>query len=90
MTVAELLAASRAAHLQKKHAAGRVDKQGVVIAQPNYPKAEGHIAEALRLRREAHALDPDQMDSAWQIDRTLNGCDSETLMRFFEKYPTIP
>ena len=89
-TVAQLLAASRAAHLQKKHASGRVNTTGVVVQQPDYDKATAHVAEALRLRLQAHEQDPEHTDSAWTIDQTLNGCDHDTLVRFFQRYLVTP
>ena len=90
MTVADLLAASRAAHLQKKHAAGRVDRVGTVIAAPDYPKAEQHAEDALNLRLQAHELDPEMADPAWAQDEALNGCSTAMVESFLRRYPTIP
>lgn len=84
--VADLLAASRAAHERKKQHAGRADKHGNVTHPPNYGRAEAEIAEALRLRREAHGLDPEHLDPAWALDRVPH----TKLMAFYEAYPSIP
>lgn len=65
--VNRLLAASRAAHEAKKRKAGVIDKEGRVIAAPNWPAAEQHIVEALRCRVEAHVLDPEHTASGWSI-----------------------
>lgn len=88
--VAALLSASRAAHLQKKQSVGR-QSQGKVIAQPNYPKAEAHIAEALSAREAAEALDPEHTAPAWSEDLAANrGVTSAELIAFFRLYPEIP
>lgn len=84
--VSDLLIASRAQHDQKRQHTGRTNREGIVTHQPNYPKAEGYIAEALRLRTEAHALDPDHLDPEWRRDVVPH----EELMAFFREYPTIP
>lgn len=83
-----LLVASRAAHDRKRLAAGRVDRYGKVIAPPNWPVAEQHIAEALRLRLEAHALDPDHTASGWRDDLASD----DKLIAFYVAYakPFIP
>lgn len=91
MTVGQLLAASRDAHTRKKHAAGTVDQQGTVTSQPNYPVAESHIAEALRLRLEADALDPAHTSPDWDADQRANkGVSHDALIAFFRAYPAIP
>lgn len=91
MTVAQLLQQSRAEHMQKKQAAGRTDAKGMITSRPNHPKAEGHIREAIRLREEAHALDPEQTDPAWVADRAANnGVASEALLAWFRRYLTTP
>lgn len=88
--VSALLASSRAAHLQKKQSVGR-QSQGKVIAQPNYPKAEAHIAEALSAREAAEALDPEHTAPAWSEDLAANrGVTSAELLAFFRLYPEIP
>lgn len=84
--VSDLLIASRAQHDQKRQSTGRTNREGVVTSQPNYPKAEGYIAAALRLRLEAHALDPDHLDPEWRRDPAPH----DTLVAFFQEYPTIP
>ncbi len=91
--VAQTLAASRDAHLRKKHAAGTVDNLGTVTASPDYPKAEAHILEALTLRLEAHALDPHHEAPAWAEDQAANrGLSDDALLTFFVAYckPLIP
>ena len=91
LTVATLLAQSRAAHLRKKHHAGRADPKGRVLSAPDYPQAEHAIREAIRTREEAHALDPDHTDPAWVSDQALNhGVSHEVLMAFFRQYLLIP
>lgn len=90
MAIADLLAASRAANLQRKHAAGRVDRKGVVVSVPDYQRAETQAAEALRLRREAQAQDPEFVDPAWAQDAAINGCDHAQMVRFLERYAEIP
>jgi len=91
MTVSDLLAAARKAHLAKKHAAGKVGSDGKVTSNPNYPTAEAHIREALRLRQQAHALDPQHLDPAWQTDQVENkGVPHQDLMAWFELYLEIP
>ena len=86
-TVAQLLSQSRAAHLRKKHAAGKANRDGIVTQRPNYPEAEQAIRDALALREQAHALDPDQTDPAWAIDQVANrGHSSQILLSWFRTY----
>ena len=80
--VNRLLSASRAAHDAKKRKAGLIDREGKVKTKPNYAEAEQHIVEALRLRVEAHALDPDHTADGWSQDRAP---DAE-LIRFYVAY----
>lgn len=89
--IAELLAQSRAAHRDKKKAAGTVDKTGQVTSAPDYPTAESHIAKALRLREQAEALDPVHTDPAWATDQAANkGVTSAELLGFFRAYLEMP
>lgn len=91
MTVSQLLTQSRTAHLAKKQAAGRSSPQGIVTQQPNYPLAESHIREALRLREEAHRLDPQMTDAAWADDLAANkGVTSDALVDWFRSYLETP
>jgi len=90
MTIAQLLQQSRSEHMLKKEAAGRTDSDGKIIYHPNYPKAEAHIREAIRLREDAHALDPEKRDPAWAEDFAQNGVKSEELLAWFRHYLTIP
>ena len=88
--VKALLDSSRSEHLQKKHAAG-TQANGVVTSKPNYPKAEAHIATALRFREEAEALDPDHTAPAWAEDLAANkGITSAQLIDWYRRYPEIP
>ncbi len=84
--VGDLLIASRAQHDQKRQQTGRTSREGVVTAQPDYPKAEAYLAEALRLRLDAHALDPDHADPEWRRDVVSH----DDLVAFFRLYPAIP
>lgn len=85
--VADLLKASRAAHEQKRRSTGRTDKQGNIAATPDYARAEGFIAEALRLRLAAHDLDPEHTDPEWAKDVKPT---HDELIAFFTRYPEIP
>lgn len=88
--VARLLTAARKAHDAKKRAAGIVATDGKA-STPDYPTAEGHIREALSLRRQAHGLDPDHTDPAWQADQLANrGVSHADLCAWFEKYLVTP
>lgn len=84
--VGEKLRASRAAHERKRRSTGRNDAGGVLAEAPDYPKAEAHLAEALRLRLEAHDLDPDHTDPEWARDVVSH----DDLVAFFRSYPLIP
>lgn len=87
MTVAELLAASRAWHERYRHASGTIDSHGRVAAPPRISEAGAFVLEALRLRTDAHALDPDQTSPAWSIDRAVNkGQPSDRLVDFYVSY----
>lgn len=89
--LAELLSQSRAAHARKKECVGRVGPGGRMMQSPDYPLAEQHIAEALRLREEADALDPEHRSPVWSRDRAANkGVSHGDLVAFFRKYATIP
>lgn len=89
--VAQLLSQSRAAHLRKKHAAGKANRDGIVTSRPNYPAAEQAIREAFALRAQAHRLDPNQTDPAWAFDQVANrGHSSQIMMSWFQTYLTLP
>lgn len=91
MSVSTLLQQSRAAHLRKKQAAGRANKDGIVTTPPNYPQAEQSIRDAITFREEAERLDPDHFDSAWIEDQAANkGRTSAELLSWFRHYLTIP
>lgn len=69
--VATLLQQSRAAHEQYKANIPRMTPTGVggVQASPgNSTEAKRFIAEAKRLREEAHAADPSHTDDAWKVE----------------------
>lgn len=84
MTVADLLNASRAAHRRYRQQAGRISDKGTVSQAPN-PLAGGDgLRDALKLRTEAHQLDPEHTDPAWQIDaHAMNGSSHDALMDFY-------
>ena len=87
MTISDLLTQARAAHRQKIDHAGRVDKHGVVIVQPDYVTAASHARKALRLREQAHAKDPQQTDPAWLSDQSANkGVSSAALCASLRRY----
>lgn len=79
MTVPDLLAASRAAHMRYRqlHATSKgTDLLGMGQA----------IQDALRTRTEAEAIDPFHSDPAWVSDRHANkGITSEALLVFLAK-----
>lgn len=83
-----LLHQSREAHKRKQRSAGVVDRDGTVISAPNWPEAEQHIVEALRLRLEAHDLDPEHTASGWRDDLASD----DKLIAFYCAYslPFIP
>lgn len=86
--VNRLLAASREAHNRKKRTAGVIDRDGRVIAPPNYSTAEQHIVEALRLRLEAHTLDPEHTADGWSvpIPPAKTATSDAELIRFYVAY----
>lgn len=87
MSVAELLAQSRQAHQRSFQSRGRINKQGTVSHAPTLTEAGAQIREALRLRTEAHALDPQQADAAWLADRqAMKGQPSDALLSFYVGY----
>ena len=89
--VATLLAQARAAHNAKKQAAGRAGAGGVILEHPDYPKAEACIREAIRLREQAHEIDPTQSDAAWSEDLAANkNVSSVALLAWFKGYLDIP
>lgn len=88
VAVDRLLAESRAAHDRKKQYAGVVNAKGDVVSLPNWPVAERHIADALRLRLEAHAADPGHVSPGWSQDKASD----RELIKFYVAYakPFIP
>jgi hypothetical protein len=88
-SVADLLAQSRAAHQKSKTLRGRIDARGTVSQRAQLPEAGQAIQQALSARLEAHALDPQQTDAAWQADQRLNqGVTSDALVQFLGRYLT--
>lgn len=87
MTVADLLAQSRAAHAKSKTLRGRINKDGHISQVPQLSEAGQAIQQALRTRLEAHRLDPQMTDPAWQADERLNkGQTSAVLIDFFAQW----
>ena len=83
MTVAELLAASRAAHAAYQQEQRKTDGK---TSLANYALCEQHVARAYETRAQAHAADPDHADAAWQSDTVPHA----RLMEFYARYPSIP
>ena len=77
-SVSALLKRSRAHHDAKRKLANK--------STPNYPKAEAEITNALDLRLQAHALDPNHLDPEWANDVVPH----DALVDWFRLYPTIP
>ncbi len=90
MTVAELLTASRQAHQRYRlQHAGRIDKTGKVAHQPELKPSGEAIQDALRLRLDAHQLDPQHTDPAWLSDTEANkGVDHDAMVEFLGRYLT--
>lgn len=78
--VRTLLQQSRAKHAEYRKAANPKSP-----AVPNYPIAEQRAAEARSLRLDAHALDPDHLDPAWQHDKVPHA----RYLAFYDRYPGI-
>lgn len=89
--ISALLSQSRAAHDRKKKAAGLTDKTGAITRHPNYPQAEAEMREALRLRLQAHDLDPDHASPAWHADQIANkGLSHQEMVAWCRTYQEIP
>lgn len=88
--VADLLERSRTAYQQKRMAPGR-QMRGMVVTPRTYVRSERCIAEALRLRNEAEALDPEHVSPAWLDDQALSaGVSHREWMVLFHQYLTTP
>lgn len=88
--VADLLERSRTAYQQKRMAPGR-QMRGMVVTPRTYVRSEQCIAEALRLRNEAEAMDPDHLSPAWLDDQALNaGVSHREWVVLFHQYLTTP
>ena len=74
MTIAELLAAARDAHTRYRAAVPRMvpdrAQSKLVQASGDPAIARAQMAEALRLREEAEAADPEHRDLAWADEQT--------------------
>lgn len=77
-TVAQLLRQSRAENLSRVRLGN--------AKPPNYPQAEAHAANALRLREWAHELDPEHGDPEWKNDTVPH----HEMVAFLKAYPGIP
>lgn len=87
--IAHLLAASRAAHQRSFQHRGRIDKTGKVSVPPRLHAAGQDTREALRLRLEAHASDPQHTDPAWLTDTEANkGVSHDAMVVFLGRYLT--
>ena len=67
MTVSALLEQSRLAHMRYRDAAGKIDSTGKVSTQADLQQCEQAVRDALAARMDAHALDPEHADPAWQV-----------------------
>jgi hypothetical protein len=83
MTVAELLQASRDAHQRYREAVPHRVTSGAstVIVAGDAEVAGQALHEACRLRTEAHVLDPQRIDPAWQDEPSTH--DHDTLLDFY-------
>lgn len=89
MTVATLLEQSRTAHQRSKRERGEINERGSVKTAPRLVQAGALIAEALRWRLEAEALDPNHVDPAWLDDQQANrGQTSDAMVTFLGRYLT--
>lgn len=83
-TVTRLLTESRAAHERYRRAVQGHIKVGAQVLQrtPNYADADAACVDALRLRLEADAADPEHADPAWQLDAVSH----DELVLFYRTY----
>lgn len=85
--VATLLQAARAAHTRYRTAAGRIGKSGKVVDAPDLRSCGLAVREALKARADAHVLDPQSLDPAWQEDtQAMQGHTNDALMAFYVAY----
>jgi hypothetical protein len=86
MTVAEQLALARKAHEEYRrnipHMRHSVAAGKAEAVTGDESKSIAALREALRLRIEADAQDPEHLDPAWQDDRAQQ-YRNETLVRFY-------
>jgi hypothetical protein len=76
--VAQLLTQARAFHAAYRALANNKQRYRDLAAQ------DAHIQAALSKRLEAHQLDPDGLDSAWEDDRAqMKGLTSQQLEVFY-------
>ena len=89
IAVGALLEQSHAAHQRSLSVRGRIDRHGRISAPPQLRAAGAAVQEALRLRCEAHALDPEHLDPAWIEDQQANrGRTHEAMVTFLGRYLT--
>jgi hypothetical protein len=80
MTVSELLSAARTAHETYRRSVPhmRPNTSGKLVqVSGDIAAAEAAVRDALRLRLEADALDPDHADPAWKAEISSNYRNSE-------------
>lgn len=80
--VGDLLAQSRAAHATYRRYAGSTDRKGNITQAYDAVQCEPAVKLALETRLEAHKLDPEHTDPAWQQDDASH----EKLVTFYEKF----
>jgi hypothetical protein len=83
--VADLLARSRAAHLDYRRHAGSCDKHGNITQTYHEQHCVTAIQKALNTRLEAHRLDPQHTDPAWQLDTAEHDQLTAFYTRFLER-----
>lgn len=87
MTVADALAAARAAHARFQAASGHNDGRGNV-QMPDDTAAAVAVREAAEARQAAVALDPQRRDPAWADDEAVMRVASKVLEDFYADYFT--
>ncbi len=83
--VADLLAASRAAHRRYRDHAGVVDKDGRITRGVNDDECLAAVTEADAKRRDAHVLDPEHNDPAWSDDFATMRTSHTSLLEFYSR-----
>lgn len=82
-SIAEILAASRQAHLEYREAVPRrvAGHPQTVVAEGDAAKARAALERARDLRQQAHDLDPAHVDHAWHAEASTHPHDE--LMAFY-------